>query len=221
MTLRRYITEGQIYIDRALHNRQIYPPINLLPSLSRLMKSAIGEGMTRLDHNAVSNQLYANYAQGKDVEAMKAVVGEEALSDDDKTYVGKRRGEAGRGGERRREAERCGLRLGGVLRIDVRYKTRCSPIISRAIGRGFSPGEPFLFLTLLSFLPSFLHPFVILSRVPPAPPLFFLLPLLPGTSNSRAILKTSFCRRVRMSSGTCLRASTWRGSCCEDSLRSS
>ena len=90
LTLRRYITEGQIYIDRALHNRQIYPPINLLPSLSRLMKSAIGEGMTRLDHNAVSNQLYANYAQGKDVEAMKAVVGEEALSDDDKTYVRRR-----------------------------------------------------------------------------------------------------------------------------------
>ena len=105
MTLRRYITEGQIYIDRALHNRQIYPPINLLPSLSRLMKSAIGEGMTRLDHNAVSNQLYANYAQGKDVEAMKAVVGEEALSDDDKTYVGQRRGEAGRGGERRRDVD--------------------------------------------------------------------------------------------------------------------
>ena len=51
------------------------------------MKSAIGEGMTRLDHNAVSNQLYANYAQGKDVEAMKAVVGEEALSDDDKTFL--------------------------------------------------------------------------------------------------------------------------------------
>merc|ERR1712146_107592 len=77
---------GQIYVDRALHNSQIFPPINLLPSLSRLMKSAIGKGMTRLDHNAVSNQLYANYAQGKDVEAMKAVVGEEALSDDDKTY---------------------------------------------------------------------------------------------------------------------------------------
>ena len=147
MTLRRYITEGQIYIDRALHNRQIYPPINLLPSLSRLMKSAIGEGMTRLDHNAVSNQLYANYAQGKDVEAMKAVVGEEALSDDDKTYVGKRRGEAGRGEERRREAERCGLRLGGVLRIDVRYKTRCSPIISRAYIHSsiILPANPFFF----------------------------------------------------------------------------
>uniref|UniRef100_A0A0A9ERC7 Vacuolar ATP synthase subunit B n=1 Tax=Arundo donax TaxID=35708 RepID=A0A0A9ERC7_ARUDO len=78
-----YITEGQIYIDRQLHNRQIYPPINVLPSLSRLMKSAIGEGMTRRDHSDVSNQLYANYAIGKDVQAMKAVVGEEALSSED------------------------------------------------------------------------------------------------------------------------------------------
>merc|ERR1711929_48502 len=52
---------------------QIYPPINVLPSLSRLMKSAIGEGMTRKDHSDVSNQLYANYAIGKDVQAMKAV----------------------------------------------------------------------------------------------------------------------------------------------------
>ena len=63
-----YITEGQIYVDRQLHNRQVYPPINVLPSLSRLMKSAIGEGMTRKDHGDVSNQLYANYAIGKDVQ---------------------------------------------------------------------------------------------------------------------------------------------------------
>ncbi|XP_065647153.1 V-type proton ATPase subunit B isoform X2 [Hydra vulgaris] len=82
-----YITEGQIYVDRQLHNRQIYPPINVLPSLSRLMKSAIGEGMTRVDHSDVSNQLYANYAIGKDVQAMKAVVGEEALSSDDLLYL--------------------------------------------------------------------------------------------------------------------------------------
>ena len=67
--------------------RDIYPPINVLPSLSRLMKSAIGEGMTRADHKAVSDQLYANYAQGKDVLAMKAVVGEEALSDEDLLYL--------------------------------------------------------------------------------------------------------------------------------------
>ena len=60
-----YITEGQIYVDRQLNNRQIYPPINVLPSLSRLMKSAIGEGMTRKDHSDVSNQLYACYAIGK------------------------------------------------------------------------------------------------------------------------------------------------------------
>ncbi|XP_073180865.1 V-type proton ATPase subunit B, brain isoform isoform X2 [Lepidochelys kempii] len=82
-----YITEGQIYVDRQLHNRQIYPPINVLPSLSRLMKSAIGEGMTRKDHSDVSNQLYACYAIGKDVQAMKAVVGEEALSSDDLLYL--------------------------------------------------------------------------------------------------------------------------------------
>ncbi|KAK9800873.1 hypothetical protein WJX73_003917 [Symbiochloris irregularis] len=82
-----YITEGQVYIDRQLHNRQIYPPINVLPSLSRLMKSAIGEGMTRKDHGEVSNQLYANYAIGRDVQAMKAVVGEEALSSEDLLYL--------------------------------------------------------------------------------------------------------------------------------------
>lgn len=82
-----YITEGQIFIDRQLHNKQIYPPINVLPSLSRLMKSAIGEGFTRVDHPEVSNQLYAFYAQGKDTLAMKAVVGEEALTEDDKRFL--------------------------------------------------------------------------------------------------------------------------------------
>ncbi|KAI8593267.1 P-loop containing nucleoside triphosphate hydrolase protein [Geranomyces variabilis] len=79
-----YITEGQIFIDRQLHNRQIYPPINVLPSLSRLMKSAIGEKLTRKDHGDVSNQLYAKYAIGRDAAAMKAVVGEEALNQEDK-----------------------------------------------------------------------------------------------------------------------------------------
>jgi len=82
-----YITEGQIYVERQLHNRQIYPPINVLPSLSRLMKNAIGEGMTRVDHFPVSSQLYANYALSKDVQAMKAVVGEEALTDEDKLFL--------------------------------------------------------------------------------------------------------------------------------------
>merc|ERR1719379_1935752 len=82
-----YITEGQIYIDRALNTKHIYPPINVLPSLSRLMKSGIGKGMTRADHPNVSDQMYANYAIGQDTRAMKAVVGEEALSDDEHKYL--------------------------------------------------------------------------------------------------------------------------------------
>ncbi|KAJ5575389.1 P-loop containing nucleoside triphosphate hydrolase protein [Penicillium hetheringtonii] len=79
-----YITEGQIFVDRQLYNKGVFPPINVLPSLSRLMKSAIGEGHTRKDHSDVSNQLYAKYAIGRDAAAMKAVVGEEALSSEDK-----------------------------------------------------------------------------------------------------------------------------------------
>merc|ERR1712005_5377 len=82
-----YITEGQVFVDRNLNNRQIYPPINVLPSLSRLMKSGIGKGMTRLDHANVSDQMYANYAIGQDTRAMKAVVGEEALSEDEHKYL--------------------------------------------------------------------------------------------------------------------------------------
>eukprot|EP00466_Bigelowiella_natans_P011723 jgi/Bigna1/92742/estExt_fgenesh1_pm.C_620001 len=82
-----YITEGQVYIDRKLHNKQIYPPINVLPSLSRLMKSAIGKRMTRIDHPSVSNQMYAMYAMGKDKQSLKAVVGEEALDEDEKLYI--------------------------------------------------------------------------------------------------------------------------------------
>jgi len=82
-----YITEGQIFVDRGLNNRQIYPPINVLPSLSRLMKSGIGKGMTRVDHGSVSDQMYANYAIGQDTRAMKAVVGEEALSEDEHKYL--------------------------------------------------------------------------------------------------------------------------------------
>merc|ERR1711937_523211 len=82
-----YITEGQIYIDRKLHNKQIYPPINVLPSLSRLMKSAIGAKHTRADHPDVSNQMYACYAIGQDAAAMKSVVGEEALCREDLLHL--------------------------------------------------------------------------------------------------------------------------------------
>merc|ERR1712159_430014 len=82
-----YITEGQIYIDRKLHNKQVFPPINVLPSLSRLMKNAIGKKHTRDDHPDVSNQMYAGYAIGQDAAAMKSVVGEEALSREDLLHL--------------------------------------------------------------------------------------------------------------------------------------
>jgi V-type H+-transporting ATPase subunit B len=82
-----YITEGQLTLDRKLNAKQCEPPINVLPCLSRLMKSAIGKGLTREDHEAVSNQMYSSYARGKDVMAMKAVVGEEALSQEDHLFI--------------------------------------------------------------------------------------------------------------------------------------
>lgn len=82
-----YITEGQLVMDRELHRKGIYPPINVLPSLSRLMKDGIGAGHTREDHSDVSNQLYAAYAEGKDVRALVAVVGEEALTERDRRYL--------------------------------------------------------------------------------------------------------------------------------------
>ncbi len=82
-----YITEGQIVISRELHRKGVYPPINVLPSLSRLMNAGIGEGKTRQDHKAVSDQCYAGYAEGKDLRGLVAIVGEEALSDRDKRLL--------------------------------------------------------------------------------------------------------------------------------------
>jgi V/A-type H+-transporting ATPase subunit B len=82
-----YITEGQIVLSRHLHRRGLYPPIDVLPCLSRLMNLGIGEGKTRDDHRAVANQLYAAYAQGRDLRRLVAIVGEEALSDTDRRYL--------------------------------------------------------------------------------------------------------------------------------------
>lgn len=82
-----YITEGQIVLSRHLHRRGIYPPIDTLPCLSRLMNLGIGEGKTREDHRAVANQLYAAYAQGRDLRKLVAIVGEEALSETDRRYL--------------------------------------------------------------------------------------------------------------------------------------
>ena len=82
-----YITEGQIVLSRELHRKGIYPPIDVLPCLSRLMNLGIGPGKTREDHRAVSDQLYALYAQGRDVRRLAAIVGEEGLTDSDKRLL--------------------------------------------------------------------------------------------------------------------------------------
>jgi V/A-type H+-transporting ATPase subunit B len=82
-----YITEGQIVVVKDLHRKAIYPPINPLPSLSRLMNEGIGDGKTRDDHSGVANQLYAAYAEGMDLRDLVAVVGEEALSDRDRLFL--------------------------------------------------------------------------------------------------------------------------------------
>ena len=82
-----YITEGQIVLDRGLQAQGLYPPINVLPSLSRLMKDGIGEGYTRADHAPLANQLFASYAKVIDARALASVIGEEELSDIDKKYI--------------------------------------------------------------------------------------------------------------------------------------
>lgn len=82
-----YITEGQIVLDRTLHGQAIYPPINVLPSLSRLMKDGIGEGYTREDHQSVANQLFSSYAKVGEARALASVIGEDELSDTDKQYL--------------------------------------------------------------------------------------------------------------------------------------
>jgi V/A-type H+/Na+-transporting ATPase subunit B len=82
-----YITEGQIVLSRELHRKGIYPPVDILPSLSRLMNSGIGDGKTREDHKQVSDQLYANYAAGRDLRGLVAIVGEESLSEKDRRLL--------------------------------------------------------------------------------------------------------------------------------------
>lgn len=82
-----YITEGQIVLERALHQKAIYPPINVLPSLSRLMKDGIGEGFTREDHQDLANQLFSSYARVGEARSLAGVIGEDELSPIDKKYL--------------------------------------------------------------------------------------------------------------------------------------
>ena len=82
-----YITEGQIVLERQLHGQAIYPPISVLPSLSRLMKDGIGAGYIREDHQSVANQLFSCYAKVGDARALASVIGEDELSPLDKKYL--------------------------------------------------------------------------------------------------------------------------------------
>ncbi len=82
-----YITEGQVVLDRGLYQKGIYPPIIVLPSLSRLMKDGIGDGFTRQDHPQVANQLFASYAHVQEVKALASVIGEDELSKIDQLYI--------------------------------------------------------------------------------------------------------------------------------------
>lgn len=82
-----YITEGQIVLDRTLYQQGIYPPVSVLPSLSRLMKDGIGEGYTRQDHSDVANQLFASYSKVQEAKSLASVIGEDELSDIDKLYI--------------------------------------------------------------------------------------------------------------------------------------
>lgn len=82
-----YITEGQIVLERSLHQKNVYPPINVLPSLSRLMKDGIGAEYTRGDHQDVANQLFSSYARVGEARDLASVIGEDELSDTDKKYL--------------------------------------------------------------------------------------------------------------------------------------
>jgi len=82
-----YITEGQIVLSRELHQRGIFPPVDVLPSLSRLMQRGIGEGRTRHDHRAIANLLYKHYAKGRELRKLEAIVGREGMIDRDKLML--------------------------------------------------------------------------------------------------------------------------------------
>ncbi len=82
-----YITEGQVILDRVLHRKGIYPPINVLPSLSRLRDKGIGEGRTREDHPQIANQLFSSYARSKEIEELAVVLGEAALTETDRAFM--------------------------------------------------------------------------------------------------------------------------------------
>ena len=82
-----YITEGQIVLSRELHQQGVFPPVDVLPSLSRLMQKGIGAGRTRDDHRDLANQLYKNYAKGRELKKLEAIVGRDGMSETDKSFL--------------------------------------------------------------------------------------------------------------------------------------
>jgi V/A-type H+-transporting ATPase subunit B len=112
-----YITEGQIVLSRALHREGIYPPIDVLPSLSRLMKNGIGERHTRADHPSWAGQLYASYARVQEIRAISVIIGETALTPVDRAYL-----EFGREFERRFLAQGAGQARSIVETLDTGWE---------------------------------------------------------------------------------------------------
>jgi V/A-type H+-transporting ATPase subunit B len=82
-----YITEGQIVLSRELHQQGVFPPIDVLPSLSRLMQKGIGSGKTRDDHRDIANQLYKNYAKGRELKKLEAIVGRDGMAEADQLLL--------------------------------------------------------------------------------------------------------------------------------------
>ena len=138
-----YITEGQIVLDRNLHGQGIYPPIAVLPSLSRLMKDGIGEGYTREDHQAVANQLFSSYARVADARSLASVIGEDELSGVDKMYL--KFGAAfeerfvGQGYEENRPVQET-LDIGWEL-LGILPKSELDRVDSRILDKYYRPAE--------------------------------------------------------------------------------
>ena len=141
-----YITEGQIVLSRALDRRAIAPPVDVLPSLSRLMNAGIGPGKTREDHRAVADQLYALFARGNELRRLAAIVGEAALSDDDRGYLAFadefEHTFVGQGDVRRSIEETLDLAWELFARFEPGELRRLSPDLIDRYGRGPAPPDP-------------------------------------------------------------------------------
>jgi len=141
-----YITEGQIVLSRALDRRSVSPPIDVLPSLSRLMNAGIGPGKTRADHRAVADQLYALFARGNELRRLAAIVGEAALSEDDRGYLAFaddfEQTFVGQGDVRRSIEETLDLAWEMFARFDPDELRRIPPDLIERHGRGPTRPDP-------------------------------------------------------------------------------